>query len=91
VVGRHQPGFTAVAGGDYRRHRVVGLAAPLSRRPLDAEGGRIHACPVSTDSAGVLAAVLMTFTEVFVRESLRGFGGITRVRSNGGNHELPSG
>ena len=33
----------------------------------------------------------MTLTEVFVRESLRRSGGITPVRSNGGNHELPSG
>ena len=41
----------------------VGLAAPLSRRPLNPEGGRIHTCPVSPDSAGVLAAVLMTLTE----------------------------
>ena len=32
----------------------------------------------------------MTLTEVFVRESLRGSGD-NPVRSNGGNHELPSG
>jgi hypothetical protein len=90
VVGRHQPGSTAVAGGRLPAPPGVGLAAPLSRRPLNAEGGRIHACSVSTDSARVLAAVLMAFTEVFVRRSLRG-SGVTRVRSNGGNHELPSG
>jgi hypothetical protein len=90
VVSRHQPGFTAVAGGRLPAPPGVGLAAPLSRRLLNPEGGRIHGCPVSTDCAGVLAAVLMTLTEVFVHESLRGSGD-TPIRSNGGNHELPSG
>ena len=31
----------------------VGLAAPLTAAPLNAEGGRIPVCPVSTDTAGV--------------------------------------
>jgi hypothetical protein len=33
VVGRHQPGFTAVAGGRLPAPPSVGLAGPLSRRP----------------------------------------------------------
>jgi hypothetical protein len=52
--------------GDYRRHRVSGWLHRWAAAPLNPVGGRIHACPVSTDSAGVLAAVLMTLTEVFV-------------------------
>jgi hypothetical protein len=73
VVSRHQPGLPrspgAITGATGCR-----VGCPLSRRPLNAEGGRIHTCPVSTDSADVLAAVLMTLTEVFLRESLRGSG-----------------